>query len=55
MTRPAYIVTDLAHADRFAWYLDEAAADDMRNLVDNHYSIFYDDGRIRIYKRLEKR
>ena len=53
--RPVYIVTDPARTDRFAWYLDEAEADDMRNLVDNHYSIFYDDGRIRIYKRLERR
>ena len=54
MARPVYIVADLEHADRFVYYLDEARADDMRNLVDNHYSIFYDDGRIRIYKRLEK-
>lgn len=54
-TRPVYIVTDPAHTEKFVYYLDEAAADDMRNLVDNHYSIFYDDGRIRIYKRLEKR
>ena len=52
--RPAYIVTDLAHTDRFVYYLDEAAADDMRSLVGKHYSIFYDDGRIRVYKRLEK-
>lgn len=52
--RPSYIVTDLTHPDRFVWYLDEAAADDMRNLVANHYSIFYDDGRIRVYKRLEE-
>ena len=54
MAHPAYIVTDLTYMDRFVYYLDEAKAEDMRNLVDNHYFIFYDDGRIRIYKRLEK-
>ena len=54
-TPPSYIVTDSVAHPAELWYLDDEAADDMRNLVDNHYAVFYDDGRIRIYKRLERR
>lgn len=53
-TPPSYIVTDSVAHPADLWYLDDEAADDVRNLVDNHYSVFYDDGRIRIYKRLER-
>ena len=49
--RPTYIVTDITHTDRVAWYFDEAQADAVRALLENHYSVFYDDGVIRIYKR----
>lgn len=50
--RPTYIVTDLTHTDRVVWYFDAAQADAVRALLENHYSIFYDDGAIRVYKRL---
>ena len=53
-TPPSYIVTDSVAHPADLWYLDDEAADDVRNLVDNHNSVFYDDGRIRIYKRLER-
>ena len=49
--QPTYLVTDPGK-NAIPWYLGDMS-DDVRDLIDNHYRVFHDNGRISVYKRLD--